>query len=352
MFERIPLPMAWPVYVSNAEASAYARWRGARLPTEAEYQRAAFGGPTEAIGDRPRLHPWGDAAPAAAHGVFDFSSWDPQPAGSHPAGASAWGVEDLAGNGWEWTSSTFAPFPGFRADGVVPRVLGGFFRRRAFRHERRVARDRTRVAKAELPQLVPRAVPVRVRYIQVRQVITHTSTSSTHAAQFAADVQYYLTLEPRQLPSRYLYDDLGSALFDAICALPWYGITRAETRLLAAHGRAVFAAVPGLTTIIELGPGSGAKLATLVDVGRRRTERLDLRLVDISPSALDAGALERWPRCRMSTSSPTRTPTRPGWCRPPPKPSAAARSCCFSGRTSAISIGREPKSFCAACAPA
>ena len=48
--------------------------------------------------------------------------------------------------------------------------------------------------------------------------------------QFAADVQYYLALSPRQLPSRYFYDDLGSALFDAICALPWYGITRAETR--------------------------------------------------------------------------------------------------------------------------
>jgi dimethylhistidine N-methyltransferase len=68
--------------------------------------------------------------------------------------------------------------------------------------------------------------------------------------------------------------------------LPWYGITRAETRLLAAHGRAILGGVPGLTTIIELGPGSGAKLATLVEVGRRSTERLDLRLVDISRSAL------------------------------------------------------------------
>ena len=115
---------------------------------------------------------------------------------------------------------------------------------------------------------------------------TRTHASATAAAQFATDVQYYLALVPRQLPSRYLYDELGSALFDAICALPWYGITRAETRLLAAHGRAILASVPGLTTIIELGPGSGAKLATLVDVGRLGTERLDLRLVDISPSAL------------------------------------------------------------------
>ena len=120
-------------------------------------------------------------------------------------------------------------------------------------------------------------------------MITRTTTD-TSITQFAADVQYYLTLAPRQLPSRYFYDDLGSALFDAICALPWYAITRAETRLLAAHGRAILASVPRLSTIIELGPGSGAKLGTLVDCGRRSVDHLDLRLVDISPSALALAA--------------------------------------------------------------
>jgi ergothioneine biosynthesis protein EgtB len=120
MFELMPLPLAWPVYVSHAEAAAFARWRDARLPTEAEYQRAAFG-------DAKRLHPWGDEEPSDAHGVFDFSSWDPQPAGSHPSGASAWGVEDLVGNGWEWTSSTFAPFPGFRAAASYPEYSADFF---------------------------------------------------------------------------------------------------------------------------------------------------------------------------------------------------------------------------------
>jgi ergothioneine biosynthesis protein EgtB len=122
MFERLPLPLAWPVYVSCAEAFAYARWRGARLPTEAEFQRAAFGSP-----DGERRHPWGDAEPAAAHGVFDFSSWDPEPAGTRPSGRSAWGVEDLVGNGWEWTSSTFAPFPGFRAMASYPEYSADFF---------------------------------------------------------------------------------------------------------------------------------------------------------------------------------------------------------------------------------
>jgi ergothioneine biosynthesis protein EgtB len=123
MFERIPLPASWPVFVSHAEAAAFARWRGLRLPTEAEYQRAAFGS-----GDSSRrLHPWGDADPTDAHGVFDFSSWDPQPAGSHPTGASAWGVEDLVGNGWEWTASTFAPFPGFEAGASYPEYSADFF---------------------------------------------------------------------------------------------------------------------------------------------------------------------------------------------------------------------------------
>jgi len=123
MFDRIPLPPSWPVYVSHAEAAAFARWRDARLPTEAEFQRAAFGSDDSGS----RQHPWGDSTPTVAHGVFDFSSWDPQPAGSHPSGASAWGVEDLVGNGWEWTSSTFAPFPGFRAAASYPEYSSDFF---------------------------------------------------------------------------------------------------------------------------------------------------------------------------------------------------------------------------------
>ncbi|HEX4346708.1 MAG TPA: SUMF1/EgtB/PvdO family nonheme iron enzyme [Vicinamibacterales bacterium] len=122
MFERVPLPHSWPVYVTCAEASAFARWSRARLPTEAEYQRAAFG---STAGER--AHPWGSADPDERHGVFDFSSWDPEPAGSHPAGASAWGIEDLVGNGWEWTSTPFAPFPGFRAMASYPEYSADFF---------------------------------------------------------------------------------------------------------------------------------------------------------------------------------------------------------------------------------
>jgi ergothioneine biosynthesis protein EgtB len=122
MFELVPLPASWPVYVSWAEASAFARWRGMRLPTEAEFQRAAYG-----TSSGERRFPWGDDAPAADHGVFDFVSWDPHPAGSHPAGRSAWGVEDLVGNGWEWTSTVFEPFPGFVPIPSYPEYSADFF---------------------------------------------------------------------------------------------------------------------------------------------------------------------------------------------------------------------------------
>lgn len=122
MFASVPLPASWPVYVSLAEARAFARWAGARLMTEAEFQRAAYGSP-----EGPRDYPWGQDAPSSRHGVFDFASWDPQPAGSRPEGASAWGVEDLVGNGWEWTTTPFAPFPGFQVIPSYPEYSADFF---------------------------------------------------------------------------------------------------------------------------------------------------------------------------------------------------------------------------------
>ena len=123
MFEQIDLPAAWPVYVSQAEAAAYARWKGARLPTEAEYHRAAF---AEPAGEQ-RRYPWGDAAPDSSRGLFDFASWNPVAVGRHPAGQSAWGVHDLMGNGWEWTSTEFAPFDGFRPMASYPEYSADFF---------------------------------------------------------------------------------------------------------------------------------------------------------------------------------------------------------------------------------
>jgi dimethylhistidine N-methyltransferase len=117
------------------------------------------------------------------------------------------------------------------------------------------------------------------------------SRRSGERAQFAADVRDQLTRDPRQLPTRYLYDDLGSALFEAICRLPWYRITRAEERLLLAARDDVMRLVDPLQTVVELGPGSGAKLQRLLQAPARGGRATDVHLVDLSASALDMAKL-------------------------------------------------------------
>jgi ergothioneine biosynthesis protein EgtB len=110
MFEVVPLPGDWPVYVSHAEASAYARWAGKSLPSEAQWHRAAYGTPEGS----EREFPWGSQRPDAARGNFGFQRWNPTHVAAFKAGESAFGVADLLGNGWEWTSTVFGPLPGFQ----------------------------------------------------------------------------------------------------------------------------------------------------------------------------------------------------------------------------------------------
>jgi iron(II)-dependent oxidoreductase len=123
MFEEIPLPPDWPVYVSHQEATAYARWLDKELPSEAEWHRAACA----TRGGGERLYPWGSEEPAAHLGNFDMRRWDAVPVGSFPAGTSDFGVTDLVGNGWEWTCTPFAPFPGFKAYSFYPGYSANFF---------------------------------------------------------------------------------------------------------------------------------------------------------------------------------------------------------------------------------
>lgn len=133
------------------------------------------------------------------------------------------------------------------------------------------------------------------------QVSARPPADAVSTKQFADDVALYLTRPQRQLPSRYLYDSLGSALFDAICRLPWYRVTRAETALLERHSADILAAASPLTDIVELGPGSGEKLAIVV--GARSTESTLVRvhLVDVSRAALTgaAGLIAGFPNVRV-----------------------------------------------------
>lgn len=122
MFAEVPLPLDWPVWASQEQASAYAAWKGLALPTEAQFHRAAFARPEGG----EALYPWGDRL-SAAHGNFDFRHWDPVSVTAYPESASAFGVAQPIGNGWEWTSTQFAPFAGFEPHPVYPGYSADFF---------------------------------------------------------------------------------------------------------------------------------------------------------------------------------------------------------------------------------
>ncbi|MFE4857185.1 ergothioneine biosynthesis protein EgtB [Streptomyces sp. NPDC056670] len=108
-----PVPHDEPVlHVSWYEADAYARWAGRRLPTEAEWEKAARHDP---VSGRSRRYPWGDADPTPAHANLGQHHLRPAPAGAYPDGQSPLGVRQLMGDVWEWTSSDFLPYPGFVA---------------------------------------------------------------------------------------------------------------------------------------------------------------------------------------------------------------------------------------------
>ena len=107
-------------------------------------------------------------------------------------------------------------------------------------------------------------------------------------AQFVADVRADLSHSPKQLQSKYLYDALGSSLFDAICRLPWYRITRSESALLARHADAIVASIGRKDgTIVELGCGSGEKLVLLAEALQARGASAHVHLIDISPQAIE-----------------------------------------------------------------
>ena len=107
------------------------------------------------------------------------------------------------------------------------------------------------------------------------------------AARFAADVARDLALVPKRLQAKYLYDDLGSSLFAAICRLPWYPITRAETDLLRQHRAAIAAASGQRVRIVELGCGTGEKLQVVTDGFVQCGNHAEVHLVDVSSLALE-----------------------------------------------------------------
>ena len=106
--------------------------------------------------------------------------------------------------------------------------------------------------------------------------------------EFAAEVRAGLTKPgQRELPSKYLYDEVGSELFEAICLLPEYGLTRADTRLLQKHAEEIISRMPLPTHVAELGSGSGKKTRLILEALAKR-QRTFYYPIEISPAALAA----------------------------------------------------------------
>jgi iron(II)-dependent oxidoreductase len=112
--ELVELDPARPViHVSWYEADAFARAHALRLPTEAEWEKAASWDP---VHERARPEPWGSEAPLPGYTAnLDQGAGGPLAAGALPQSASAYGCEQMIGDVWEWTASAFGPYPGFRA---------------------------------------------------------------------------------------------------------------------------------------------------------------------------------------------------------------------------------------------
>lgn len=120
--QTIPLPLNEPViHVTWYEAEAYCRWAGLRLPTEVEWEVAALGEADSNgnLSSFKRRYPWGNSPPDNDRANLDGRALGCVDVAAHAGGDSAFGCRQLLGNVWEWTSDTFQPFPGFRADAYV-----------------------------------------------------------------------------------------------------------------------------------------------------------------------------------------------------------------------------------------
>ncbi|XXQ33320.1 Histidine-specific methyltransferase SAM-dependent domain-containing protein [Plasmodiophora brassicae] len=302
LFEYVPLSEVadHPVFVSNAEAEAYCRSHGGRLMTEPEYHRAAYG-------DARARFPWGDEGPARADVNINFRHWGTQPVHESNS-ASPFGVRDLVGNGWEWTSTPFAPlgdpkdfvpvasYPGYSADffdGKHYVMKGGSWAttenltRPSFRNwyqrnyiypfaKFRICRDvvagRERMRFATLPGW----------------------GSASAADRFAGDVRVGLCSNPKRIDSVHFYDDPNRRVrYTKITETKEYYLTRTEAHILQKHAPAIAdlltrLANPASVNLIEIGAGDGTKTIPFLRALRSRGIQLSYTAIDISQGALNA----------------------------------------------------------------
>jgi hypothetical protein len=175
---------------------------------------------------------------AAVSSNVDFRYWDPIAVNADEAADAgpqqSAGPQQMVGNGWEWTSTVFAPFPGFRTDAVLHQLLRALLRWSTLCAQGRIAAHRRVHAAAVVPQLVPAGVSVSLLHIPAGGVVMLAPAPEN---EFVRDVRAGLSgFGQKTLPCRYLYDAVGSALFEAITH-PWGVRAHARRRAHSAGAR-------------------------------------------------------------------------------------------------------------------
>ncbi|HEX4197696.1 MAG TPA: ergothioneine biosynthesis protein EgtB [Caulobacteraceae bacterium] len=251
-----PLDPHGPVsHISYYEADAYARWAGKRLPTEAEWERAAAGLDDDTGGlDLDRLTPLAAAA-------------------GEP------GLRQMFGGLWQWTASSYSPYPGFKPDaGAVGEYNGKFMVNQMVLRGGGCATPRGHVRASYRNFFYPHQ-----RWMFSGLRLAEDAPAAASDIHFRDDVVEGLGASPKRLPSKYFYDERGSALFEAICELPEYYPTRTETALLAEAAPQVAAYISDNAALIEFGSGASTKTRLLLDAAPQVGVYIPM---DISPDAL------------------------------------------------------------------